>query len=335
MKMKEADFDHTGILAECERLRRSIQPLNDRSFGPLEKCTQRNTILPFVFLLGNHSSGKSSFINYILNRKIQTTGVAPTDDSFTIIMPGPNDLDRDGPALINDPDLGFSGLQQFGPALINHTQLKIRSNLAMNNFMILDSPGMIDSPKFRDFSGNNTQSDSMDRGYNFEQVVKWYAERADVILLFFDPDKPGTTGETLSILTHSLIGMEHKLHIILNKSDQFRKIHDFARAYGSLCWNLSKVIPRKDLPRIYTMSLPYAAYCDIDPKTVTMASYNTPQILTVTKYKDNVKSPNVDTRPTSRSFDAPASPINCNYNFNNNTNYFQPSCLGQADLDST
>jgi len=68
-----------------------------------------------------------------------------------------------------------------------------------------------------------------------------HAERADVILLFFDPDKPGTTGETLSILTNSLAGMDHKLHIILNKADQFRKIHDFARAYGSLCWNLSKV----------------------------------------------------------------------------------------------
>ena len=38
--------------------------------------------------------------------------------------------------------------------------------------------------------------------------------------------------------------------------DQFVQIHDFARAYGSLCWNLSKVIPRKDLPRIYTMFLP-------------------------------------------------------------------------------
>ena len=43
---------------------------------------------------------------------------------------------------------------------------------------------------------------------------------------------------------------------MLNKADQFTKIHDFARAYGSLCWNLSKVIPRKDLPRIYTMCLP-------------------------------------------------------------------------------
>jgi hypothetical protein len=46
--------------------------------------------------------------------------------------------------------------------------------------------------------------------------------------------------------------MDHKLLIILNKAD------DFARAYGSLCWNLSKVIPRKDLPRIYTMCLPVA-----------------------------------------------------------------------------
>jgi hypothetical protein len=47
--------------------------------------------------------------------------------------------------------------------------------------------------------------------------VKWFAERADVILLFFDPDKPGTTGETLSILTKSLSGMDHKLYIVLNK----------------------------------------------------------------------------------------------------------------------
>jgi hypothetical protein len=82
------------------------------------------------------------------------------------------------------------------------------------------------------------------------------ADRADIVCLFFDPDKPGTTGETLSVLLHALSGMDHKLLIVLNKADQFTKIHDFARAYGSLCWNLSKVIPRKDLPRIYTMCLP-------------------------------------------------------------------------------
>lgn len=98
---------------------------------------------------------------------------------------------------------------------------------------MVDSPGMIDSPVSRTgFSAYDTAappafggrpgelgrrgSDST-RGYDFEGVVKWFAERADVILLFFDPDKPGTTGETLSILTNSLPGMDHKLYIVLNK----------------------------------------------------------------------------------------------------------------------
>lgn len=107
---------------------------------------------------------------------------------------------------------------------------------------------MIDSPV--------GSKDVMDRGYDFPGVIRWLAQRADIVLVFFDPDKPGTTGETMSVLLNSLSGMDHKLMVILNKADQLESIHDFARAYGSLCWNLSKVIPRKDLPPIFTMSLP-------------------------------------------------------------------------------
>ena len=171
-------------------------------------------------------------------------------------MPGKEDCDKDGPTVVDDPDFGFAGLSQFGPALINKTQLKIRKSTPITDFMLIDSPGMIDSPVIRDLDGNRMFLQSMDRGYDFEGVCRWYAERADVILLFFDPDKPGTTSETLSILTSSLVNLDHKLHIILNKADQFHIIHDFARAYGALCWNLSKVIQRKDLPRIHTLCLP-------------------------------------------------------------------------------
>ena len=96
------------VLDKCQNIRASLQQLNDKVKGPLEKSSQQNTVLPFVFLLGNHSSGKSSFINYVLQRKIQFTGVAPTDDSFTVIGPGPADVDRDGPALIGDPgNIGY------------------------------------------------------------------------------------------------------------------------------------------------------------------------------------------------------------------------------------
>ena len=230
--------------------------------------SDQGTALPSVLLVGNHSSGKSSFINYVLQRQVQTAGVAPTDDSFTIIAPGPADRDQDGPALIGDPDLGFAPLRQFGPTLMHHTQLKIRREIA-SNFIIIDSPGMIDAPanytgmlqgnrSSSSSSGNYSSADAtiMDRGYDFTGVVRWLADRADIVCLFFDPDKPGTTGETLSVLLHALSGMDHKLLIVLNKADQFQRIHDFARAYGSLCWNLSKVIPRKDLPRIFTMCLP-------------------------------------------------------------------------------
>lgn len=85
---------------------------------------------------------------------------------------------------------------------------------------------MIDSPMSRSLYDRSLPDDSTtgprrgsdtSRGYDFEGVVRWFAERADVILLFFDPDKPGTTGETLSILTNSLPGMDHKLYIVLNK----------------------------------------------------------------------------------------------------------------------
>ena len=238
------------VLRDCWNTYDSLTKLNDKLGGTaIPPPSDRGTSLPFCLLVGNHSSGKSSFINYVLRRDIQKAGVAPTDDSFTVIAPGPQDKDSDGPTLVGDPDYGFASLRQFGPTLIHHTQLKVRSSHL--KFMLVDSPGMIDAPA--NISG---RKDEMDRGYDFQGVVRWLAQRADIVLLFFDPDKPGTTGETMSVLLNSLSGMDHKLVIVLNKADQFRKIHDFARAYGSLCWNLSKVIPRKDLPPIFTMSLP-------------------------------------------------------------------------------
>ena len=40
---------------------------------------------PIVLILGNYSSGKSTLINELIGQKIQSTGQAPTDDSFTVI----------------------------------------------------------------------------------------------------------------------------------------------------------------------------------------------------------------------------------------------------------
>ena len=122
-----------------------LLPLNDAVLGPLEKGgeVKSRPYMPFVFCLGNNSSGKSTFINHVLGREVQKTGVAPTDDGFTVIAPSSDgkDLDQDGPALVGSPDAGFSGLRLFGPGLINHMHLKVRADLNLDGIMMIDSPG--------------------------------------------------------------------------------------------------------------------------------------------------------------------------------------------------
>ncbi len=201
--------------------------------------------LPMVLFLGNHSSGKSSFINWLVGEELQRTGIAPIDDGFTIITHGADDAVLDGAAVVTNPKFPWGDLERFGPQLLNHLKLRLRPTKSLEGIALVDSPGMIDAADAK-----------VTRGYNFTGVVRWFAERADVILLLFDPDKPGTTGETLSVLTESLSGLEHKLLIIFNKVDRFDTMRDYARAYGALCWNLSKAIPRKDLPHIFNTYLP-------------------------------------------------------------------------------
>ena len=200
---------------------------------------------PTVLFLGNHSSGKSTFINHLLGAPVQKTGLAPTDDAFTVLSFGGTEEERDGQAVVSTPSLPYGGLKNFGPQFLSHFKVKSRPVPILREVTLIDSPGMIDSP-----------GEGSGRGFDFAGAVRWFAERADVVLVFFDPEKPGTTGETLHVFMQSLRGMDHKLLIVLNKMDRFESLADFARAYGALCWNLGKVIPRKDLPHIFTTFIP-------------------------------------------------------------------------------
>ncbi len=225
--------------------REAVDPLDEKY--AFEKRPGEGEIAgpPMVLFLGNHSSGKSTFVNHLLGQAVQKTGLAPTDDAFTVLAFGGQEEERDGQAVVSNPSLPYAGLRSFGPELLSHFRMKLRPIPSLREVTLVDSPGMIDAA--REGSG---------RGYDFAGVVRWFAERADVVLVFFDPEKPGTTGETLQVFTQSLQGIDHKLQIVMNKMDRFESLQDFARAYGALCWNLGKVIPRKDLPHIYTTFVP-------------------------------------------------------------------------------
>ena len=102
----------------------------------------------------------------------------------------------------------------------------------------------------------DTAGEASTRNYNFSAVVRSFVELSNLVFFMFDPDKPGTTGETVKVLSECLFGMEFKLRVLLNKCDTFENMYDFARSYGALCWNLSRVLKSKDLPKIYTTFTP-------------------------------------------------------------------------------
>jgi len=84
-------------------------------------------------------------------------------------------------------------------------------------------------------------------------VVGELARLADLIILMFDPHKAGTIKETYQAIRSTLPGStgEDRVLYVLNRIDECDNVPDLVRAYGTLCWNLSQMTGRKDIPRLY------------------------------------------------------------------------------------
>jgi EH domain-containing protein 1 len=205
---------------------------------------------PQVLVLGSYSSGKSTLINDFLGLKVQATGQAPTDDSFTIITyddslppeaPSQVTETRDGKFLLNDPEYPFETLKKHGQRFAAHFRLKKVNAPFLKHLAIIDTPGMLDSITERD------------RGYDYQEVIGDLAQIADLVLVLFDPHKAGTVREIHTSLRDTLPArtFEDRVFFVLNRIDECASMIDLLRVYGTLCWNLSQITGRKDIPMIH------------------------------------------------------------------------------------
>ncbi len=213
---------------------------------------------PQVLVLGNYSSGKSTLINEFLGAHIQATGQAPTDDSFTIITcddsaPAESTVrvteERDGKFLLNDPEYPFETLKKHGQRFAAHFRLKKVNSPFLKNLALIDTPGMLDSITERD------------RGYNYQEVIGDLAQIVDLVLVIFDPHKAGTVREAYISIRETLQTRtsEDRVIFVLNRIDECTSLIDLLHVYGTLCWNLSQITGRKDIPLIRLTHSPQAA----------------------------------------------------------------------------
>ena len=195
---------------------------------------------PMVLLVGQYSTGKTTFIRYLLERDFPGVriGPEPTTDRFMAIMHGPNEQITPGNALAVDPKFQFRGLQNFGNAFLGRLEGSFLPCPVLESITLIDTPGILSGEKQR-----------LHRGYDFEGVISWFSERSDMIILLFDAHKLDISDEFRRVI--DLIKKQHtKIRIILNKSDMITT-QQLMRVYGALMWSLGKVLGTPEVIRVY------------------------------------------------------------------------------------
>ncbi|OCT64859.1 EH domain-containing protein 4 [Xenopus laevis] len=204
----------------------------------LEEADFKN--LPMVLLVGQYSTGKTTFIRYLLEQDFpgMRIGPEPTTDSFIAVMYGEQEGSIPGNALVVDPKKPFRKLNSFGNAFLNRFICSQLPNEVLRSISIIDSPGILSGEKQR-----------ISRGYDFCQVLQWFAERVDRIILLFDAHKLDISDE-FSEAIKAFRGQDDKIRVVLNKADQV-DTQQLMRVYGALMWSLGKVINTPEVVRVY------------------------------------------------------------------------------------
>ncbi|XAR53830.1 hypothetical protein NMG60_11022523 [Bertholletia excelsa] len=195
---------------------------------------------PMVMLLGQYSTGKTTFIKHLLrcNYPGAHIGPEPTTDRFVVVMSGPDERSIPGNTIAVNAEMPFSGLTTFGGAFLSKFECSQMPHPLLEHITLVDTPGVLSGEKQR------TQ-----RSYDFTGVISWFAAKCDLILLLFDPHKLDISDEFKRVIS-SLRGNDDKIRVVLNKADQV-DTQQLMRVYGALMWSLGKVLNTPEVVRVY------------------------------------------------------------------------------------
>uniref|UniRef100_A0A7S4B5X4 Uncharacterized protein n=1 Tax=Chrysotila carterae TaxID=13221 RepID=A0A7S4B5X4_CHRCT len=198
---------------------------------------------PMVMLVGSYSTGKTSFIRFLLEKDFpgMHVGPEPTTDKFQAIMYGPEERVLPGNALVSNPATPFHELSQFGNAFLGRfVGCEVNSDF-VRGCTLIDTPGILAGKK-----------QTQDRDYSYEQVVQWFAPRVDLILVMFDAHKVDISDEFKSML-QKLEGYDDKIRVVLNKSDSLDPT-ELLKINSALTWSLARILKAPEVRRIYVGS---------------------------------------------------------------------------------
>eukprot|EP01138_Halocafeteria_seosinensis_P007458 gb/GECG01007623.1/.p1 GENE.gb/GECG01007623.1/~~gb/GECG01007623.1/.p1 ORF type:complete len:845 (+),score=98.99 gb/GECG01007623.1/:1-2535(+) len=166
--------------------------------------------VPMVLLTGLYSTGKTTFISHLLGEDYPQArvGPQPTTDKFVAVMKNETRGTIAGHAIINQNDLPFSSLDSLGGDFLDHFMGSFSPARLLDHVSFIDTPGVL--------SG---KASMIQRGYDYPEVVRWFGERAGMIIVMFDVEKTDAS-EEFTLLMEALQGNTDKVYVVLNKADR-------------------------------------------------------------------------------------------------------------------
>nr|XP_020453416.1 uncharacterized protein LOC109958834 [Monopterus albus] len=204
-----------------------------------------------VMLMGNHSAGKSSFINWYVEEHVQRTGVAIETQGFSFVTSGRKRESLTGNATLHlYPH--FKPLQEFkGVSEYLSTEICTSRQKRFSLVTFVDSPGLVDG--------------DMKYPFDVDEVILWLGELCDLILVFFDPMGQALCKRTLNIVERLNETHSDRLHFYLSKADEAGGESDRQRVMMQIVQELCKRPGLNkcgfDMPTIYIPNSNKASRC--------------------------------------------------------------------------
>lgn len=214
------------VLLECHKLY-TAKDLGLVDIGKsvgLQLMAPRKKII--VMLMGNHSAGKSSFINWYIGENVQRTGVAVETQGFTFVTSGKRRETLTGKATLHlYPH--FKALEKI-KGVVEYLNTEICPSKVREFPLVtfIDTPGLVDG--------------EMQYPFDVEKAITWLGNLADQIFVFFDPMGQALCRRTVDIVERLVGSHGEKIHFFLSKADEAGQEADRQKVMMQIAQELCK-----------------------------------------------------------------------------------------------
>ncbi|XP_066974631.1 uncharacterized protein [Macrobrachium rosenbergii] len=179
-----------------------------------------------VMLMGNHSAGKSSFINWYIEEHVQRTGVAIETQGFSFVTSGRKRESLTGNATLHlYPH--FKPLQEIdGVVDYLTTEISTSKQKKFSLVTFIDTPGLVDG--------------DMKYPFDVNHAMLWLGDLCDLIFVFFDPIGQALCKRTLNIVEQLNDTHSERIRFYLSKADEAGHESDRQRVMMQIVQELCK-----------------------------------------------------------------------------------------------